>query len=81
MLWIYLKNKEMLPMEFTKILKDLMKINDNLTQTELANKMGLKPSQVCEWLNGKSKPGYDSLKALALALDVSADVLLGIKNI
>ena len=68
-------------MDFTKILKDLMKINGEITQTELAKKMGLKPSQVCEWLNGKSKPGYDSLKALALALDVSADVLLGIKDI
>ena len=68
-------------MEFTKILKELMKTSDNLTQTELANKMELKPSQVCEWLNGKSKPGYDSLKALAIALDVSADVLLGIKDI
>lgn len=68
-------------MEFTKILKELMKINNDLTQTELANKMGLKPSQVCEWLNGKSKPGYDSLKALALALEVSADILLGIKDI
>ncbi|MBQ7798119.1 MAG: helix-turn-helix transcriptional regulator [Clostridia bacterium] len=68
-------------MEFTKILKDLMKINDNLTQTELAKKIGLKPSQVCEWLKGKSKPGYDSLKALAIALNVSADVLLGITDI
>lgn len=68
-------------MEFTKILKDLMRINNNLTQTELAKKIGLKPSQVCEWLNGKSKPGYDSLKALALALDVSADVLLGISDV
>ena len=68
-------------MEFIKILKDLMKVNNNLTQTELANKIGLKPSQVCEWLKGKSKPGYDSLKALASALDVSADVLLGIKDI
>ena len=68
-------------MEFTKILKDLMKLNDDLSQTELAKKIGLKPSQICEWLKGKSKPGYDSLKALALALDVSADVLLGISDI
>ena len=68
-------------MEFTKILKDLMKINNNISQTELAKKMGLKPSQICEWLNGKSKPGYDSLKALALALNVSADVLLGIADV
>ena len=68
-------------MDFTKILKDLMKMNNNLTQTELARKINLKPSQVCEWLKGKSKPGYDSLKALALALNVSADVLLGISDI
>ena len=58
-----------------------MKMNNNLTQTELARKINLKPSQVCEWLKGKSKPGYDSLKALALALNVSADVLLGISDI
>lgn len=68
-------------MDFTKILNDLMKMNNNLTQTELARKINLKPSQVCEWLKGKSKPGYDSLKALALAFNVSADVLLGISDI
>ncbi|MBQ7880341.1 MAG: helix-turn-helix transcriptional regulator [Clostridia bacterium] len=67
-------------MEFSNILKYLMKEN-TLSQTELAKKIGLKPSQVCEWLKGKSKPAYDSLKALALALNVSADVLLGISDI
>ena len=66
-------------MEFTKILNDIMK-EYTLTQTELAKKINLKPSQVCEWLKGKSKPGYDSLKAICLALDISADILLGIKD-
>ena len=67
-------------MEFIEILQELM-IDKSLNQTELAKLIGVKPSQVCEWLKGKSKPGYDSLKALALALDVSADVLLGISDI
>ena len=67
-------------MDFINILKSLMK-EYNLNQTELANKIGLKPSQICEWLNGKSKPGYDSLRAICLALNVSADVLLGITEI
>ena len=67
-------------MDFTKILKQLMEEN-SLSQTELAKKIGLKPSQVCEWLKGKSKPGYDSLRAICLALDVSADVLLGITDV
>ena len=64
---------------FIDILKGLM-IEKDINQTELASKINVKPSQVSEWLKGKSKPGYDNLKSLALALDISADVLLGIKE-
>lgn len=67
-------------MDFIEILNELM-IDNNLNQVKLAKMVGVRQGQVSEWLNGKSKPGYDSLKALALALDVSADVLLGIKDI
>lgn len=66
-------------MEFKEILKELM-IENDLNQSALAKKCGLKQSQVSEWLNGKSKPGYDNLKALCLALDISSDILLGIKD-
>ena len=65
-------------MDFIEILKDIM-IEKNLNQTQLANKVGIKQSQVSEWLKGKSKPGYDSLKAICLALDISADEILGLK--
>ena len=64
-------------MEFIDILKDIM-IELNLNQTELANKIGLKQSQVSEWLKGKSKPGYDNIKLLCTKLDISADRVLGI---
>ena len=67
-------------MEFIEILQDLM-IDKSLNQVKLAKLVGVRQGQVSEWLNGKSKPGYDSLKALALALDVSADVLLGISDV
>ena len=49
-------------MEFLDILKDNM-IDFNLNQTRLANKIGVKQSQVSEWLKGKSKFGYNSIKA------------------
>lgn len=65
-------------MEFIDILKDLMN-EYNLNQTQLANKIGVKQSQVSEWLNGKSKPGYDSLRAICVALNISADVLLDLE--
>lgn len=64
-------------MEFIEILKELM-IELNLNQSQLAEKIGLKQSQVSEWLKGKSKPGYDSLKSLCSALNVSGDRILGI---
>ena len=64
-------------MDFIEILNDIM-LELNLNQTEFAKKVGVKQGQVSEWLGGKSKPGYDSIKAICLALDISADRLLGL---
>lgn len=64
-------------MEFIEILKDLM-IEQDLTQTSLAALLGIKQSQVSEWLKGKSKPGYDNLRLICIKLNISADRLLGI---
>ena len=66
-------------MDFIDILKDIM-IDFNLNQSQLANKVGLKQSQISEWLKGKNKPGYDNIKAICLALDISADRLLGLDD-
>ena len=64
---------------FKEILRDFLKEN-GLTQTEFAKKIGVKQSQVSEWLRGKAKPGYDTLKAISLAFSVSADYFLGITD-
>ena len=65
-------------MDFIEILKEIM-IDYDLNQTQLANKIGVKQSQVSEWLNGKSKPGYDNLKEICLALGISGDRILGLE--
>ncbi len=64
---------------FSDILKDFL-AEHNLTQAAFARMIGVKQSQVSEWLKGKAKPGYDTLKSMALAFNVSADFLLGIKE-
>ena len=64
---------------FSEILKDFLHEN-NLTQVAFANAVGVKQSQVSEWLKGKAKPGYDALKSMAIAFNVSADYFLGIKE-
>lgn len=66
-------------MTVIEILKKLME-EKSLSQTALAKLIGVKQSQVCEWLKGKSKPGYDNLKAICEALNVSGDYILGIKK-
>lgn len=64
---------------FSDILNEFLTDND-LTQTAFAKTVGVKQSQVSEWLKGKAKPGYDILKKIATAYDVSADYLLGLKD-
>ena len=64
---------------FSDILKEFL-INNNLTQTAFAKTVGVKQSQVSEWLNGKAKPSYDLLKQMSVALNVSSDYWLGITD-
>jgi len=63
--------------EFKDILKDFLS-ESGMTQTAFATRIGVKQSQVSEWLSGKAKPGYDTLKAMAQAFDISADYFLGL---
>ena len=48
---------------FNEILRDFLDEN-NLTQVAFAKTIGIKQSQVSEWLKGKAKPGYDILKQM-----------------
>ena len=66
-------------MEFIKILREFLKEN-SLSQAEFARRIGVKPAQVSEWLKGKAKPGYDTLKSISLAFSISADYFLGITD-
>ncbi len=67
-------------LEFREILSDFL-LENSLSQTRFASEIGVKQSQVSEWLKGKAKPGYDNLKAICLAYHVSADYFLGITDV
>ncbi len=66
-------------LDFSLILKHFLQSN-NLTQTAFAAKIGVKQSQVSEWLKGKAKPGYDSLKQMVTAFNLSPNYLLGLED-
>ena len=65
--------------QFSEILRDILREN-NLTQVAFAKLVGVKQSQVSEWLKGKAKPGYDTLRQMAIALNVSPSYLLGLSD-
>ena len=65
--------------EFKEILKVFLKEHD-LTQTKFAGIVGVKQSQVSEWLKGKAKPAYDGLKHMSLSMGITADFWLGLTN-
>ncbi|MBQ4586757.1 MAG: helix-turn-helix transcriptional regulator [Clostridia bacterium] len=64
---------------FSEILKEFLN-ERGLTQVAFAKAIGVKQSQVSEWLKGKAKPGYDMLKSMATAFNVSADYFLGLQE-
>ena len=62
-------------MDFGKRLAALRK-ERGFTQQSLADRVGVHVSQVHRYESGAALPAFDVLKALAVALQVSADVLL-----
>jgi transcriptional regulator with XRE-family HTH domain len=57
--------------EFHIILKELMK-KRGLNQQQIADLLGIRQSQVSNWLNAHSLPGYFSLKLLCEKLKIPA---------
>lgn len=50
------------------------------TQKELASKLNVQPSTLCEWLNDHNEPPMQIIVDIALYLEVSTDYLLGLKE-
>ena len=62
--------------DFAKRLIKLRK-ERKLTQTELANFIGVGQSLIARWESGEGKPNFDYLIMLGEVLEVSFDLLLG----
>ncbi len=53
-----------------------LRIENNLTQSDLAEKVGLTYVQIGRYEKGKSSPSSDILQKLAVALNTSSDFLM-----
>lgn len=66
-------------MNFNVRLKQLRQKN-KLTQRELADILGLKPTAISNYESKRNEPSFDKLVALSKYFDVSCDYLLGITD-
>lgn len=65
--------------DFGNILKTL-RLKKNLTQAELAQKLGLTKSVISAYETGLRLPSYDVLIHIAKILNVTTDYLLGMEQ-
>lgn len=66
-------------MEIGKIIKEL-RLEQKLTQTELAKKLNTTQDTISLWELGKSFPDIQSLINLSKIFNVSTDYLLGLEK-
>ncbi len=66
-------------MPYVDIIKQLMADND-LSQQEFADILGVNQTTVSQWLLGNKKPGYDSIYLIYEKFGVSPNTLFGISD-
>lgn len=64
---------------FATKLRECMKVRGE-NQTTLAEKIGVQRQTISLYMNGQSSPNTETLTAIAKALDVSTDWLLGLRD-
>jgi transcriptional regulator with XRE-family HTH domain len=70
--------ESIMPPEFKDRLRERREAR-GMSQSELARAASLQPSAIAHFEAGRRKPSFDNVHALARALAVSADFLLGSK--
>lgn len=75
-----IKKRNFMEIIVAKRIKELMK-EEQLTQSALAEKIGVKQNTISAWLLGKKEPSIRSLWLVADYFNVDIDYLVGRKNI
>ena len=57
---------------------DLALEENHMTQKELAKEIGVSPSRVNDYVNGRSVPSLEIAKRLCLSLGITASAMLGV---
>ncbi len=68
-------NTEQIRVNLVKAIK-----NSNVSQTEIANRIGVIQQSVSQYISGRAMPSLETFANLCVALDLDANEILCIKN-
>lgn len=66
-------------MLYVDIIKEIM-IRNNLSQQKLADILGVNQTTVSQWLLGKKKPNYDSIRLIYEKFGIEPNALFGLER-
>lgn len=58
-----------------------LRIENKLSQSQLAEKLGTTNSTICDWERGRTEPDIEMLKKLASFFSVSTDYIVGVSDV
>ncbi len=58
-----------------------LRIENKLSQSQLAEKLGTTNSTICDWERGRTEPDIEMLKKLASLFSVSTDFIVGVSDV
>jgi transcriptional regulator with XRE-family HTH domain len=64
---------------FAKRLREI-RVENELTQKQLAELLQTTDDSIYSWEKGRSQPSIETLRKICVALNVSADYLIGVKT-
>ncbi len=64
---------------FSQRLKDI-RIDNNLSQRDLAKELCVSQASIARWENGLQTPNIEYLKAIAVYFNVTTDFLVGLED-
>ncbi|MBQ8291993.1 MAG: helix-turn-helix transcriptional regulator [Clostridia bacterium] len=50
-----------------------------MTQTDIAKRLNIKPTQICSYMHGRKMPALDTFANLCVVLDIDANDILCVK--
>lgn len=66
-------------MTYSEVIKEIL-LENNISQQEMAEKIGVNQTTISQWVLGKKKPSFDNILEIYKIYNVTPNQLFGIED-